>query len=348
MADLVASRLASLRAVLMQSDAEIRAQFPECFHRYYSYLRIIRNPARIEHMFQKARDMHRFLDAGGREILDLGAGFGLDALLIAIYGAKRVVAVEIDQDMIRVGQHLGERMNPPMINFESKYGDGIAMESPAESFDGVMANCVISHTRDLEGFLKEVHRLLRPGGIFFLSDENNSLFLPFRRGRHRLWRQMEAEPDGSFFVARRAYVGKHFPTLNGNELTEAVRLTRGLFAEQILNAVREWRETGHSPAKPDFLYRHPIDGQYPERELNPFWLMQKFREAGLAPELLPAFFSRGIERHPRQVIKDVLRLFCTRWPSLSVCVWPIMRLRGRKAGPTPGRSPIPELMSRAG
>ena len=338
MTDHVASRLASLRAVLMQSDAEIRAQFPEYFHTYYSYLRILRNPARIEHIFQKAREMHRVLDAGGREILDLGAGFGLEALLVAIYGAKRVLAVEIDHDMVRVGQYLAERMDPPMTNFESKYGDGIAMELPAGSFDGVMANCVISHARDLEGFLKEAHRLLRPGGIFFLSDENNSLFLLSRRRRHRGWRQMEAEPDGPYFAARRAYIGEHFPALTGNELTEAVRLTRGHVADQILSAVREWRETGRVPAKPDFLYRHPIDGQYPERELNPFWMLRKFREAGLEPEILPAFFSRKIERHPRQVVKDVLRLFCTRWPTLSVYVWPIMRLRGRKAGLTPDRS----------
>ena len=61
-------------------------------------------------------------------------------------------------------------------------------------------------------------------------------------------------------------------------------------------------------------------------------MMDKFREANLEPELLPAFFSRGIERHPRQVIKDILRFFCSRWPTLSVYAWPIMRLRGRKAG----------------
>lgn len=337
MADLVERRLASLRAILMQSDAEIRTQFPEYFLTYYTYLRIIRNPARIEHIFQKAHDMYRYLEAEAREVLDLGAGFGLEALLVAIYGAKRVVATEIDHDMVLVGRYLAERMDPPMTNFESKYGDGIAMEFPSQSFDGVMANCVISHVRDLEGFLKEAHRLLRPGGVFFLSDENNSLYLPARRRRRRGWRQMEAEPDGPFFAARRAYIGEHFPKLGGNELMEAVRLTRGLVAEEILSAVRERQEKGRVTAKPDFLYRHPADGQYPERELNPFWMMRKFQEAGFAPELLPAFFSRGIERHPRQVVKDVLRFFCTRWPAFSVYVWPIMRLRGRKAGLTPGR-----------
>jgi SAM-dependent methyltransferase len=198
-----------------------------------------------------------------------------------------------------------------------------------------MANCVISHVRDLEGFLGEAYRLLRPGGIFFLSDENNSLYLPARRRRRRGWRQMEAEPRGPYFAARLAMIGEHFPQITGNELQEAARLTRGLVGREVLDAVREYEASRAIPKRPAFLYRDPRDGQYPERELNPFWLMGKFRDAGLLPELLPAFFSRAIEKNPRQWVKDVLRFLCTRWPVLSVYLWPIMRLRGRKAVLTP-------------
>jgi SAM-dependent methyltransferase len=314
----------------MQSDAELRAQFPEYFLTYYTYLRIIRNPARIEHLFQKCHDMYRYLEAEGKDVLDLGAGFGLEALLVAIYGARRVVATEIDRDMVAVGTYLAEKIDPPAAHFESKYGDGIGMEFPPASFDGVMANCVISHVRDLEGFLVEAHRLLRPGGIFFLSDENNSLYLPARGRRRRGWKGMEREPDGPYFAARRAMIGERFPGLSSNQLLEAVRRTRGLVGEDVEAGVRELLETGLVRRKPEFEYRDPRDGQYPERELNPFWMMQKFKNAGLEPELLPAFFSRAIEVHPRQWVKDFLRFFCERWPALSVYVWPIMRLRGRK------------------
>jgi SAM-dependent methyltransferase len=329
--DVASRRLVSLRAILMQSDAEIRAQFPEYFLTYYTYLRIIRNPARIEHLFQKCHDMYRYLEAEGRDVLDLGAGFGIEALLVAIYGARHVIATEIDHDMVAVGRYLAEKIDPPATHFESRYGDGIGMEFPSASFDGVMANCVISHVRDLEGFLAEAHRLLRPGGVFFLSDENNSLFLPARGRRRRGWRGMEREPDGPYFAARRAMIGEHFPGMSANQLLEAVRRTRGLVGDDVLAGVREFQETGSVSRRAEFPYRDPRDGQYPERELNPFWMMGKFRDAGLAPELLPAFFSRGIEIHPRQWIKDSLRFFCDRWPVLSVYLWPIMRIRGRKA-----------------
>jgi len=329
--DAIASRrLASLRGILMQSDAEIRAQFPEYFLTYYTYLRIIRNPARIEHVLQKGRAMFDYLEAEGKDVLDLGAGFGIEALLVAIYGARRVVATEIDHDMVAVGTYLAEKIHPPATHFESKYGDGIGMEFPSASFDGVMANCVISHVRDLEGFLAEANRLLRPGGIFFLSDENNSLYLPARGRRRRGWKSMEHEPDGPYFAARRAMIGERFPGLSSNQLLEAVRQTRGLWGEGVEAGVRELLETGRVKRTPEFLYRDPRDGQYPERELDPFWMMRKFKDAGLEPELLPAFFSRAIEVHPRQWVKDFLRFFCERWPALSVYVWPIMRLRGRK------------------
>ena len=324
-------RLASLRAILMQSDAELRAQLPEYFLTYYKHLNILRNPARIEHIIQKGREMHDYLEADGKDILDLGAGWGIEALLVAIHGAKRVIATEIDRDMVAVGTYLARKIDPPVENFESRFGDGIAMEFPSGSFDGVMANCVISHVRDLEGFLRETHRLLRPGGIFFLSDENNSLYLPARGRRRKGWQDMEREPSGPFFAARRAMIGEHFPGLSANQLLEAVRQTRGLWGDQVAEGVREFLKSGSLERKPEFLYRDPRDGQYPERELNPFWMMEKFREARLEPELLPAFFSRGIEVHPRQVVKDTLRFFCSRWPVLSVYLWPIMRLRGRKA-----------------
>jgi len=329
--DVATRRLDSLRKILMQSDAELRAQFPEYFLTYYTYLRIIRNPARIEHLFQKGHEMYVYLEAEGKDVLDLGAGFGLEALLVAIAGARRVVATEIDRDMVAVGKYLAEKVNPPVTHFDSRYGDGIGMEFPSASFDGIMANCVISHVRDLEGFLAETHRLLRPGGIFFLSDENNSLYLPARPRRRRGWRGMEREPDGPYFAARRAMIGEQFPQLSSNQVLEATRKTRGMVGPEIYAAVREFLETGEVRTGPPFRYRDPRDGQYPERELNPYWMMRRFRDAGLAPELLPAFFSRGIERHPRQWIKDFLRFWCTRWPGLSVFVWPIMRIRGRKA-----------------
>ena len=97
----------------MQSDAALREKFPEYFLVYYKHLNVLRNPARIEHLFQKGREMYEYLEAEGKDVLDLGAGFGLEALLVAIYGARRVLATEIDRDMVAVGAYLAEAVDPP-------------------------------------------------------------------------------------------------------------------------------------------------------------------------------------------------------------------------------------------
>ena len=177
--DLTARRLASLRAILCQSDEALRARLPEYFLVYYKHLDIIRNPARIEHLFQKGRDMFAYLEAEGKDVLDLGAGFGLEALLVAIYVSRHVLATEIDRDMVAVCAYLARAVDPPWTTSSRATATGSDGASSA-SFDGRMANCVISHVRDLDGFLREANRLLRPGGIFFLSDGNNSLYLPAR------------------------------------------------------------------------------------------------------------------------------------------------------------------------
>jgi SAM-dependent methyltransferase len=285
--DLAARRLASLREVFLSSDETLRAQLPEYFLTYYKHLRILRNPARIEHIFQKGREMYRYLEAEGKDVLDLGAGFGIEALLIAIYGARKVVATEIDRDMVAVGSYLAERLDPPVTHFEARYGDGIGMEFPSASFDGVMANCVISHVRSLEGFLAEAHRLLRPGGIFFLSDENNSLYLPARGRRRRGWRDMEREPEGPYFAARRAMVGERFPNLSTNQLLEAVRETRGMFGDQVATGVEEFLQTGTVRNRPEFPTATPATDSTPNASSTPSGSCASSAKRGLRPSSCP-------------------------------------------------------------
>lgn len=45
---------------------------------------------------------------------------------------------------------------------------------PAQFFDAVFANQVIEHLTDLDNFVQEVHRVLKPGGYAVLCTENHS------------------------------------------------------------------------------------------------------------------------------------------------------------------------------
>ena len=51
-------------------------------------------------------------EADGKDVSTWGAGFGIEVLLVAIYGARRVLATEIDRDMVAVGVRLAEAVDP--------------------------------------------------------------------------------------------------------------------------------------------------------------------------------------------------------------------------------------------
>lgn len=61
----------------------------------------------------------------------------------------------------------GARDNAPVVQ-----GDANAMPFDDEAFDLVIANHVIEHAADMDGFMAEVTRVMRPNGVAFLSYPN--------------------------------------------------------------------------------------------------------------------------------------------------------------------------------
>jgi 2-polyprenyl-3-methyl-5-hydroxy-6-metoxy-1,4-benzoquinol methylase len=101
-----------------------------------------------------------FNDFAGARLLEVGCGMGTDLLQFARGGAH-VTGVDLTQRSIQISQqHLdiyGERGDFAISDGESlPFGD--------ESFDVVYSNGVLHHTPDTAGAVREVHRVLRPGG----------------------------------------------------------------------------------------------------------------------------------------------------------------------------------------
>ena len=136
--------------------------------------------------------MYEYLEADGKDVLDLGAGFGIEALLVAIYGARRVLATEIDRDMVAVGAHWPRR---------SIRGPG-SSSSPATATGSAWS--FLGLVRRRHGQLRDLAR--GPRGscgrrtgccvqvIFFLSDENNLCLPAGRAAAARMARQKR--PNG--------------------------------------------------------------------------------------------------------------------------------------------------------
>jgi ubiquinone/menaquinone biosynthesis C-methylase UbiE len=96
-------------------------------------------------------------------VLDMGCGSGRDAKVFLEHGC-RVVGIDLSEKMVSYAQkHVKEA--------EFKVMDLRQLDFDDEHFDGLWASASYLHISkaDLENALKEAHRVLKSGGIFYLS-----------------------------------------------------------------------------------------------------------------------------------------------------------------------------------
>jgi 2-polyprenyl-3-methyl-5-hydroxy-6-metoxy-1,4-benzoquinol methylase len=105
------------------------------------------------------------------KILDVGCGTGLNALHLAQAGHQ---VVGIDLSPVAIAQFRQKGFEGHVCDIEAA-----PIPLPPEQFDLVYASEVIEHCADTQSFLKELNRMLKVGGLLFLSTPN-SAFWPYR------------------------------------------------------------------------------------------------------------------------------------------------------------------------
>ncbi len=96
-------------------------------------------------------------------ILDVGCGPGHTAALLATTFGLRPTG--LDPSAILLAK--AARRTPVAAFIQ---GVATAIPCRSESFEAVIAECVLSLTGDIEQSLREMYRVLKPGGVLFLSD----------------------------------------------------------------------------------------------------------------------------------------------------------------------------------
>jgi SAM-dependent methyltransferase len=99
----------------------------------------------------------------GKDVLDAGCGVGYGAEVLAA-AARRVVGVDVDADAIAYARR---RYAAPNVDFVE--ADLLALGFRDASFDVVCSFETVEHVADRVRYLKEMRRVLRPGGVFVLS-----------------------------------------------------------------------------------------------------------------------------------------------------------------------------------
>jgi SAM-dependent methyltransferase len=165
----VSSRTATLRRLttMAQHDTHyIPAAGHDLFLPLYDpVLRLLMRESTFRQRFLEQADIHPH-----HRVLDLGCGTGTMAILVRQRRPEStVVGVDGDPKVLKVARAKAAKASLS-IQFDESLAERLPY--PDASFDRVLSSLVLHHlTRDEKlGALREVHRVLKPGGCFHLAD----------------------------------------------------------------------------------------------------------------------------------------------------------------------------------
>ncbi len=101
-----------------------------------------------------------FKEFKGARLLEIGCGMGTDLLQFARGGAL-CTGVDLTPRSIEITRH---RFRLYQMAGDFLITDGERLPFADESFDVVYSNGVLHHTPDTSGAVREIHRVLKPGG----------------------------------------------------------------------------------------------------------------------------------------------------------------------------------------
>src|SRR5438270_6456561 len=106
----------------------------------------------------------------GDVVIDLGSGAGNDAFIARHEAGEtgKVIGIDFTPAMIERARQNAESRG--YNNVEFRQGDIEKMPVSANRADVIVSNCVLNLVPNKDGVLKEIYRVLKPGGHFSISD----------------------------------------------------------------------------------------------------------------------------------------------------------------------------------
>jgi len=106
----------------------------------------------------------------GDVVIDLGSGAGNDAFIARHETGEtgKVIGVDFTPAMIERARQNNEARG--FNNVEFRQGDIERMPVMANTADVIVSNCVLNLVPNKDGVIKDIYRVLKPGGHFSISD----------------------------------------------------------------------------------------------------------------------------------------------------------------------------------
>lgn len=176
-------------------------------------------------------------DLAGREVADLGCGYGAFARWAAAAGAARVDGFDVSEQMLARAREL---TGTDVVRYAR--ADLATLELPPASYDVVYSALVVHYLRDLGRFAALAHRALRPGGVLVLTTEHPIFMAPtdphwLDDGGRRVWALDRYADEGERVTDWLAPGVRKFHRTLGTTLTTLVG------AGLTLDRVVEWSPT---------------------------------------------------------------------------------------------------------
>ena len=147
-----------------------------------------------------------FPDMTGKDVLDLGCGYGWHCKYAADHSAKSVLGIDQSEMMIAEAKKRNAHEN-----IDYRVCSLMDYEYPEAAFDLVVSNLVLHYVEDLDAVYRRIHTTLRPRGVFLMNIEHPT----FTAGVNQQFAQ-----DGTWPVDDYYYPGLRKTDFLGHEITK--------------------------------------------------------------------------------------------------------------------------------
>ena len=106
----------------------------------------------------------------GDVVIDLGSGAGNDAFIARHETGEKGKVIGIDFTPAMIDKARKNNDERGFNNVEFRQGDIEKMPVAANTADVIVSNCVLNLVPNKDGVIKEIYRVLKPGGHFSISD----------------------------------------------------------------------------------------------------------------------------------------------------------------------------------